>query len=100
MFDITPMLNQPFGIIASVKNATAKNERYGYEWEKSTTKKEDDHIIKGHILRLQEEVKRMTNNLRIGRFDDPNEKKIFMDRLEKANKDLNMWEEKDRKSRR
>jgi len=86
----------------AVKNAVSEamnEQRYGYEWEKSSTKKEEEHLIKGHIIRLQEEVKRMTNNLRIGHFNDPNEKKIFMERLEKANKDLSMWEEKDRKSR-
>ena len=83
----------------AVKEAIAENERYGYEWEKSSTKKEDEQIIKKNISRLQDEVKRMTNNLRIGHFTDPNEKKIFMDRLEKANKDLIMWEEKDRASR-
>ena len=83
----------------AVKEAIAENERYGYEWEKSSTKKEDEQIIKKNISRLQDEVKRMTNNLRVGHFTDPNEKKIFMDRLEKANKDLIMWEEKDRASR-
>ena len=83
----------------AVKEAIAENERYGYEWEKSSTKKEDEQIIKKNISRLQDEVKRMTNNLRVGHFTDPNEKKIFMDRLEKVNKDLIMWEEKDRASR-
>ena len=84
----------------AVKEALAENERYGYEWEKQSTKKEDEQIIKKNISRLQDEIKRMTNNLRVGHFTDPNEKKIFMDRLEKANKDLIMWEEKDRASRR
>ena len=84
----------------AVKEAIAENERYGYEWEKPSTKKEDEQIIKKNISRLQDEIKRMTNNLRVGHFTDPNEKKIFMDRLEKANKDLIMWEEKDRASRR
>lgn len=85
----------------AVKEALAENDqRYGYEWEKSSTKKEDEQIIKKNISRLQDEIKRMTNNLRVGHFTDPNEKKIFMDRLEKANKDLIMWEEKDRASRR
>jgi len=83
----------------AVKEALAKNERYGYEWEKQSTRTEELQIIKKNISRLQDEVKRMTNNLRTGHFTDPNEKKIFMDRLEKANKDLIMWEEKDRASR-
>ncbi len=84
----------------AVKEALTKNERYGYEWEKPNDKKEEQKIIKSHISRLQEEVKRMTNNLRIGHFTDENEKKIFMNRLEKTNKELSMWEEKDRQSRR
>jgi hypothetical protein len=77
----------------------AENVRYGYEWEKPTSKKEEENIRKGHIRRLQEEIKRMTNNLRIGHFTDPNEKKIFMDSLKKANSELLYWEEEDRKSR-
>jgi hypothetical protein len=83
----------------AVKEALAENVRYGYEWEKPTSKKEEENIRKGHIRRLQEEIKRMTNNLRIGHFTDPNEKKIFMDSLKKANSELLYWEEEDRKSR-
>ena len=37
----------------AVKEAIAENERYGYEWEKSSTKKEDEQIIKKNISRLQ-----------------------------------------------
>lgn len=80
-------------------NTAVKNQRHGYEWEKSLTKKEDEKIIKGHILRLQAEVKRMTDNLRRGGFSRDDEK-IHVERLKQKNSELAYWEEKDRQSRR
>jgi hypothetical protein len=84
----------------AVKEALAENERYGYEWEKPTSKKEEENIRKGHIRRLQEEIKRISNvTLRADWGKDLEGRKLWEDRLKKANSELLYWEEEDRKSR-
>lgn len=84
MFDITG-ITTPISIFNSVGNA----QKYGYEWEKP----EDKNARLRRIDWLKNEIKRRINNMQIGTFRSPEERKIAEDIITKFNKELNTLEQ-------
>lgn len=60
-----------------------------YEWETKINEKE---IAKGHIYRLQKEIKRISDVILRGNFSNPEDKEYWIKKLTKLNGELLYWE--------